>query len=434
MLDLFKNKKIRNWGIATVMLIAIVGIAISFSSANASTTAIVTEEVVSLDVAETIETSGSLEAEPFAALNWKTSGVVEEVTVEPGDFVKAGDILLSLEPSSTSASIAAAQADLVTARQNLADLLNSDSDLAQAIVDLKEAQEDYDDAARYLKYLQNDKNIPQMENRVYIQKTRRGYEYITKTRTFKGPATEDMLIEAQNDLELERAKLEDLEREVERLKDKDQDIQAAQSRVDAAQATVNSLRIIAPFDGQVLSVEHRAGDVISSGELAVNVADLNHLYVETQVDESDVANVKVGDQAEVTLDALPGVMLTGKVTVINPVGEVVSGLVKYSVRIDLQPLNTDSFLPLATTANVSIQVKEISSTLAVPITTIQNDSQGEFVLVVQGEGSAKRVNVVSGAILGEYVAVTGDLQAGEQLQIVQSSSFDAPNPFQGGQQ
>jgi HlyD family secretion protein len=434
MVNLFKNKKLRNWGIGVILVIAIIGIAISFSSANASTTAITTEEVVSLDVAESIEASGSLEAEPFAALNWKTGGVVEEVNVKPGDFVKAGDILLSLKPSSTSASIAAAQADLVTARQNLEDLLNSDTDLAQAIIDLKEAQEEYDDAARYLKYLQNDKKIPQTETRVYIQKTPRGYQYMTKTRSFKGPATEDMLVEAQNDLELERAKLEDLQRKVERLKNKDQDILAAQSRVDAAQATVNSLRILAPFDGQVLSVKHRAGDVVNSGELAVNVANLYHLYVETQVDESDIADVKLGDQAGVTLDALPGVSLTGKVTVINPVGEVVSGLVKYAVRIDLDPLEIDSFLPLGTTANVSIQVKDISSTLAVPITTIQNDSQGEYVLVAGDDGSTLRVNVVSGAIIGEYVAVTGDLQAGEQLQLVQSSSFSAPNPFQGGAQ
>jgi hypothetical protein len=50
------------------------------------------------------------------------------------------------------------------------------------------------------------------------------------------------------------------------------------------------------------------------------------------------------------------------------------------------------------------------------------------------DGASVRVNVVGGVILDDMVAVTGDLQAGETLQIVHESSFSAPNPFGGGQQ
>ena len=89
--------------------------------------------------------------------------------------------------------------------------------------------------------------------------------------------------------------------------------------------------------------------MVSTGDLSVNIADMDHLYVETQVDESDIANVKLGNQAEVTLDAVSGVTLTGKVTAINPVGENVSGLVKYTVRVDLDKVDGDTFLPLTTT-------------------------------------------------------------------------------------
>src|SRR6185436_5158434 len=116
-IGMFKNKSIRNWGIAIVAVVAIYFGMRAFLPASASTATVNTEgQVVSLSVAETIEASGSLEAQPFAALNWKTSGVVEKVNVQAGDTVKAGDVLVTLQPSSTSASIVSAKADLVNAQ------------------------------------------------------------------------------------------------------------------------------------------------------------------------------------------------------------------------------------------------------------------------------------------------------------------------------
>ena len=435
-LNLWKNKKIRNWGIIVVVVItAALFLAKGFSPANASDSTVSTKaSVVSLDVAKTIEASGSLEAQPFASLTWKTSGVVEKVNVKPGDFVKADEVMLALQPSSTSANIVSAQADLITAQKELDDLLSSRTDLAQAVVDLKSAREEYEDADGYLKYLQTDKKVPLTETKLILHKTPMGYQYEYKTRSFKGPATQDMLTEAENDLALKQARYEDVKRTYERLKNgpNAQDVIAAQARVDAAQATVNSLSIIAPFDGEVLSVEDHAGDLANTGELSVNLADMKHLYVETQVDESDIANVKLGDQAEVTLDAVPGVTLTGKVGAINPVGEIVSGLVKYKVRIELDKVESDRFLPLGTTANVIIQVGDAAATLAVPIAAIQNDNAGEYVWVIQDDGSTTRVDIVSGSIVGDLVSVSGNLNAGMQVSLAQASSFNAPNPFGGG--
>lgn len=435
MLNLWKNKTVRNWTIAGVAVIAALLLAWGFSPAKANDTTVATEATVaSLDVAETIEASGSLEAQPFASLSWKTSGVVEAVNVKPGDFVKADTILLTLDPTSTSASIVSAQADLVTAQKNLEDLLTSGTDLAQAAIDLKNAQEDYDDAVYYLRYLQTDTKVPQTAYGAKLEQTNSGWKYKYTAENFKGPAPKDWIIEAENDLALKKAELEDAQREYDRLLagDNSADVIAAQAEVDAAQATVNSLSIIAPFDGEVLSVDNHMGDVVDTGELSVNLADMDHLYVETQVDESDIANVKLGNQAEVTLDAVPGVTLTGEVTTINPVGEVDSGLVKYKVCVELDKVNDEIFLPLGTTANVVITVKEAAATLTVPITAIQNDAQGEFVWIIQSDGSTKRVDVVSGSIVGDQVVVTGDLQDGDRIQLVQTSGFEAPNPFGGG--
>ena len=433
---MFKNKKSRYWLIAIIAVLVLIplGMRVISPAAVSAETVNTEEKVVALEVAETIEAAGTLDAQPFASLAWKTSGVVESVNVRPGDMVKAGDVLLALQPSSTSASIVSAQADLINAQEKLSDLMTSRTSLAQAEIDLKEAREVYEKADHYLKYLNYDEYVPQTLYSAKLVQTRNGWEYKYETENFKGPAPKEWIVDAENDLALKKAKLDDAQREYDRLLagEDSTDVISAKAEVNAAQATVNMLSIVAPFDGEVLYVNNHTGDVVDTGGFAVNVADMDHLYVNTQVDESDIANVKLGNQAKVTLDAVPDVVLTGKVTAINPVGENVSGLVKYTVRIDLDKVADEVFMPLGTTVNVVIQVKEAVASLAVPITAIQNDGKGEYVLVVQNDGSMKRVDVVSGAIVNDQVVVTGDLQAGDRIQTVRASSFEAPNPFGGG--
>ena len=434
--NFLKGRKTRYWIIGVTVVLLALFVLMRFNSARASNaSAELTATVVSLDVAQTVEASGSLDAQPSASLTWDTGGVVDKVYVQTGDKIKAGDVLMKLKTSSVSSSIISAQADLVTAQKDLENVKSSSTDLSQAVIDLKDAQEAYDKAANYLLYLQNSKKVPQSETRLFLETKRNSWMYVYKTKTFKGPAPQDWITDAENDLTLKTSQLEDAQRTYDRLKEgsNSQDVVAAQAKVDAAQATVNSMSVIAPFDGEVLYVKSQPGDVVEASTSAINVADLDHLYVETQVDESDVANVKVGQPADVTLDALTGVNFKGKVMAMNPVGEVVSGLVKYAVRVDLDKVTNQNFIPLGTTANVVIHVKDATASLAVPITTVQNDSKGEYVLVVQGDGSTKRVDVVSGSIVGDMVVVTGDLQEGEQVQADQQSSFSAPNPFRRGQ-
>ncbi|MBL8061594.1 MAG: efflux RND transporter periplasmic adaptor subunit [Anaerolineales bacterium] len=429
---MFKNKTYGWIAAAVVVVIAVLLVSV-IGNANASNSAAAdTAQVVSVTLTETVDSTGSLEAEPFASLNWKAGGTVEVVNAQPGDFVKAGDILLTLDPTSTSSSIVSAQADLITAQQSLDDLLTSGTDLAQAAIDLKAAQEDYEDAQNYLLYLQTDQRIPQTRYSARIVRRGNTWAYKYESENFRGPAPEDWIIEAGNDLALKKAQYEDAQREYDRLLagETSQDVIAAQAKVDAAQATVNSMSIIAPFDGQVLSVENIAGEVVSTGELSVNIANLENLYVDAQVDESDIAKVNLGDQVTAESDALPGVTFSGVVASVNPVGEVISGLVKYDVRVDLDTPEEGAFLPLGSTMNLTIHIGGETSTLAVPITAIQNDSQGEFVWVVRGEETV-RVDVVGGAIVGELVAVTGNLNEGDLVTTARASSFEAPNPFGG---
>ncbi|RPJ23075.1 MAG: HlyD family efflux transporter periplasmic adaptor subunit [Chloroflexi bacterium] len=435
MVGLFKNKNFRKWGIGALVVIALVWLGISFSSARANSAAVESEAtVVSLNVAETVDASGSLEAQPFASLTWNTSGVVQDVYVKAGDQVKAGDILMKLNPGSVSSNVNSAQADLANAQKDLDTLLSSSStDLAQAVIDLKDAKQAYDEAASYLKYLQTSQKVPQTYTKIFIEETRGQWKYRYKTRDFKAPAPADWIADAEDDLALKKAQLEDAQRTYDSLKDgaNVQDVTATQAKIDAAQATVDSMSIIAPFDGQVLYVESQPEDVVTTESTALNMADLDHPYIEAQIGEADIASLKVGNPVTATLDAVPDVKLTGQVAAINALGKEDAGLVEYTVRIDVDKVAENVSLPLGSTANVTIQVKEAARSLAVPITVIQNESKGEYVLVVQADGSTKRVDVVSGMIVGNLVIVTGDLQEGNTLTAAQNNSLPGGGIFGG---
>src|SRR6266540_4467514 len=273
----------------TLMLLSVLVSACSAGSAAGTATP---EAIPTVIADRTIIAEGRLEPARDAEIAFTASGVVSEVLVGEGEAVKTGQPLIRLGDASDT-NYAAAQLELVSAQKALNDLLNtSGAELAQAVIDLKQAKEDFDKADDYLRYLENSKKVPQSQTKLFLETKRNSWMYVYKTKTFKGPAPEDWIIEAQNDLALKKGELQDAQRTYDRLKEgsNSQDVIAAQANVDAAQATVDSMSVIAPFDGEVLYVQSQPGDVVETGTSAANVADLDHLYVETQVDESDVAN------------------------------------------------------------------------------------------------------------------------------------------------
>jgi len=425
--SVLKGRKARYWLIGLIVVLIALFSLQQFTSARASNAAAdSTVKVVSVDVAQAVEASGSLEVQPFASLTWNTNGVVDEVYVKAGDQVKAGDVLMKLKASSVSSSVLSAQADLANAQKDLDTLLvSSSADLAQAVIDLRNARQAYDRAVNYMEFLERSKTTRQTQAKMFIEDVNRGGKrYAFKTKVFKGPAPEDWMIEAENDLALKKAQLADAQRAYDRLKDgaNAQDITAAQARIDATQATVDAISVIAPFNGQVLYVKSRPNDLVATDSMALNMANLDHLYIEAQIGESDIANVSVGDPITATLAAAPDTKLTGQVAAIDPLGKLDSDLVQYKVRIEMDQVAQDAFLPLSSTANVTIQVEPVTTSLAVPIIAVQNDSQGEYVLVRQGDGSTKRVDIVGGTIVGDLVTVTGDLKEGDTLTAAQNNS------------
>lgn len=223
-------------------------------------------------------------------------------------------------------------------------------------------------------------------------------------------------------LEVAQANLDKARQDYDKLsKGPDQnDLDAAKAQLAAAEATASESQITAPFDGEILSIDNQPGDVVSSTTTAVVLANRAKLNVDVQVDETEIAQVKVGNPVTVTLDALPDAKFTGKVTNIDPVGVAVSGVVNYGVRVELD--KADPQILLGATANVTIQTSEPQDFLAVPASAVQTDTKGEYVNRIAADGTTQQVRITSGQIVGEVVVVVGDLKEGDRVSMSATSS------------
>lgn len=130
-------------------------------------------------------------------------------------------------------------------------------------------------------------------------------------------------------------------------------VQKAQANVEIAQANLAQGTIIAPHDGVVASIDVIPGEFVKSNQVAVTLATLDTLQVETlDLSERDIPNIHIGDPANVFVDAL-NKNIPGKVISISPIADIVGGDVVFKVTIapDTQPKD----LRWGMTAEVEIQ-------------------------------------------------------------------------------
>ena len=130
----------------------------------------------------------------------------------------------------------------------------------------------------------------------------------------------------------------------------------AEDQLGAAQATLADLVLAAPFDGVISEVHINPSEWVAPGSPVLLIADLDHLRVETtDLGEIDVAKIAVGNTAIVTLDALPELVLKGKVVSIAPKATTGSG-VNYPVILELVEVHPE--LRWGMTAFVDIELEE----------------------------------------------------------------------------
>jgi RND family efflux transporter MFP subunit len=254
------------------------------------------------------------------------------------------------------------------------------------------------------------------------------------------------LEEAQAALRLARANLELRRRELHRLRElhardvasdadldvKENEVKVGNAEVARLQARVTQLQIDlddtvlrATADGVVLEKFKEVGEIAvpggfaGSGEL-IRLANLSELRAELDVNESDLAKVRLGQPAEVVPDAFPAQHYAARVVKLYPQINRQKGTLKVEVRI----LEPDERLRPDMSVRVSFFEEEAPADAAAPAAAavlaprdaLRSDAGGAFVWVVTG-GRLRRQEVTVGADAGDPVAIAAGLAGGEALVV-----------------
>ncbi len=215
------------------------------------------------------------------------------------------------------------------------------------------------------------------------------------------------------EIALAEATLNDALREWERVKNgpSEEELAAAQAAIDAAQAQLNHAQLLAPFAGTITEVQVKTGDLVNAGDVAFRIDDLASIYIDLQISEVDLANLKVGQQAIVEFDAIADKTYTGEVTEIGMIGSVSQGVVNYPVTVRVT--DADGDIRPGMTASVTIILEERQDVLIVPNKAIRT-SNGQQTVTVLFEGQPITIPVSVGLTSDSMSEViSGQLREGD---------------------
>lgn len=235
--------------------------------------------------------------------------------------------------------------------------------------------------------------------------------------------------DAKYALESARLDVEDAEQAVEdarlNVEDTEQDLTDAEEEL--ADARSKSPEIKATFAGFVTKINVKGGDEVMKGTVAVQIADPNKFEAEILVSEIDISKVELGGEALVQVEALD-LTLPATVTHIAPTATISSGVVNYSVTIEVQSTEAESSqltagdenaenadLREGMTVALSLIVSQRSDVLLVPYTAITSEGEQKYVQVVSPDGTIENRAVTTGITDYQYTEVTEGLSEGEQV-------------------
>jgi multidrug efflux pump subunit AcrA (membrane-fusion protein) len=335
-----------------------------------STQSTPTEEPAVFDqVAPKISATGVIIPEAWTDLGFSTTGVVAEVLIEEGELVAKDQLLARLKGrEELQAAIAAARFEVNASEKALEDLEKQAKDdlvLAQQAISL------YAKTLRDAQYQLDNFTVPTNQKdldpyeavklmREKLDAARAAFEpykNLSENNDRREALKED-LDNAQSDynaavkrldyvitVDSAQANLEKAEADYAMWKNGpdpaeialgESRLENAQAALAAAEATLRDLELVAQHPGTVTELDIKSGEWVSPGVPVIQIADLSRLQIKTtDLNEIDAARVKLGDQVEVTFDALPGVILQGQVVKIAPKSSEGSG-VNYTVVVALQ--------------------------------------------------------------------------------------------------
>jgi RND family efflux transporter MFP subunit len=198
--------------------------------------------------------------------------------------------------------------------------------------------------------------------------------------------------------------------------------QKAETALKKSKEDLLKTEILAPYSGLIVAVNVKESDQLSAYNyasiVAIHLVDTKTVEIEGNVDEIDIFQVKQGQKAEISVDALPGETLTGKVTFISPFSSQIAGVVNYPITIALDPTDIDLKGGLTATANIIVENRE--NVLRIPSNAIKGSASAPYVELVidKNKGSYEKRPVSIGLQNNLYTEITSGLEEGDEIFII----------------
>src|ERR1700752_2097422 len=340
-----------------VVLALIIGFTVHQSSKGVVT--VQTGKAQKMDLAAVVSASGEIKPKTYVNIGANAFGKITPLYVKEGDHVKKGQMLAQLENVQSSADVNANEASLQAAQT---DAVAADAALKTAQADLLRAQADHE------------RNKLDWERAQSLYKDGLISKSDFDSRKNAWATADAGLTQAQARVAQAKAQKD-----------------SAELRGIQADATLTHFTDLlqkttypAPFDGVVTNLPVREGETVvigiqnAQGSTLMTIADMSVITAEVKVDETDIVNVKLGQPAEVTIDAIPNRTFHGAVSEIGDNAIVRSSGVStsqqttaseeakdFKVVVTLQDAPADLRPGLSTTAKVTTATR--SNAVAVPI-------------------------------------------------------------------
>ena len=237
----------------------------------------------------------------------------------------------------------------------------------------------------------------------------------------------------------------------EELQDAQYNYETARSSLVSAESDVSNTIITAPMDGVVVGQPKSVGTMAVQGNsnptVIMRIADLSTKQIQAKVDETDIGNVKVGQEAVFTVDAYTDKKFKARVSKISQTdtgnswdtngssgsssASSSASVIYYYVTLDVE--DPENVLLPAMTARVDIQTAVRSNALAVPISTLKTDSTGSYVVLVHPDGTQENRYVQTGIYSDEYVEILKGIEEGDEVAVTYTAQKGTAtqNPAQG---
>ena len=215
----------------------------------------------------------------------------------------------------------------------------------------------------------------------------------------------------------------------------------ALSNLSAAESDLAETTITAPMSGVVVGEPKPAGTMAVQGNsnptVIMRIADTSKKQIMAKIDETDIGNIKVGQDATFTVDTYTNQTFTAHVSKISQTdtsntwdtngtstsssSSSSSASVIYYYVTDVD--DPDDVLRLGMTARVEINTAEKEDALVVPIAALKTNDNGSYVLRVNTSGQTEQVPVTTGIYSDEYVEILSGLSEGDSVSV----SYNAPS-------